>query len=76
MTAEERATEFELLCGVLETSWEMLQKRVEELVGRSIWSHEFAYPDLLLAEIRSGKPASFQDVVEKIPASKRIIVCA
>jgi hypothetical protein len=54
----------------------MLQRRVEELVGRSIWSHEFAYPEMIAKEIRSGKLASFDDVLGKIPANKTIVVSA
>lgn len=76
MTREERVAEFELLCGVLETPWEMLHQRVEELVGRSVWSHEFAYPDLLAKEIRSGEHASFDEALGKIPAEKTIVVSA
>ena len=32
-----------------------LHKRIEELVGRPVWTHEIVFPELLYEEIRSGK---------------------
>ncbi|TET25239.1 MAG: hypothetical protein E3J76_01585 [Candidatus Aminicenantes bacterium] len=32
-----------------------LHKRIEELVGRPVFTHEIAFPDLLYEEIKSGK---------------------
>ena len=35
-----------------------LHKRICELVGRDVYTHEFAFPELLYEEIRSGKTGS------------------
>lgn len=35
-----------------------LHKRIEELVGRPVWTHEMAFPAMLYEEIRTGKKGS------------------
>jgi hypothetical protein len=74
MTPEERASEFEWWGSMLTIPFSDLHKRIEELAGRSVWTHELANPEQIIAEIRSGQQATMGDVLDKIPASKRIIV--
>jgi hypothetical protein len=74
MTAEERAAEFEWWGSILTIPFANLHQRIEELVGRSVWTHELANPKALIREIRSGQSASFGDVLDKIPSGKPIIV--
>lgn len=65
MTPDERADEMQSLIGVLEVPFDMLHKRITELVGRNVWTHELADPHSLVREIREQKPASIGDVVNK-----------
>ena len=74
MTAEERAAEFRWWGEILTIPMGDLQQRIEELVGRPVWTHELARPNLLIAEIERGTPASFGDVLDKIPVDKPVIV--
>jgi hypothetical protein len=74
MTVDERVAEMELLKGPLETDFSKLHQRIEELVGRPVWTHELASYDQLIDEVRMGEHASFEDVVNKLPASKVVLV--
>lgn len=75
MTREERATEFDGLCGPLEIPIAMLHERVEELVGRSVWTHELVDVAALRREILGeSEPATMANVVAKIPADKLLVV--
>ena len=46
---------------------------VTELLGRSVWTHEFARPDELWAEYLSGETIDFAAVLAKIPAHLGVI---
>ncbi len=74
MTDEERAEEFRSWGPVLEIDFSKLQQRIEELVGRPVWTHELARPELLEHEILSGHHPSMEGVLAKLPADKPVIV--
>lgn len=64
MTAADRADELEYwLGGLLRIEFDRLHQRIEALVGRPVWTHEFADPDRLVAEIHSGKPATLTEIM-------------
>lgn len=48
---------------------------VEEVLGRPVWTHEFAYPEHLRDEFigLSGKP-TFTEICDLLPADKAVIV--
>jgi len=51
------------------------QEAAEKVLDRPVFTHEFAYRDLLIAEWLKHKPkASFEDVINLIPEEKRIVV--
>ena len=74
MTVKERLAELKLWFGVAEIDFQMIHQRIEELVGRPVWTHELAAPELLYAELTSGAPATFEEVVEKFPAELPVII--
>ncbi len=37
--------------------FELFQKAVEQALGRPVWTHEFAYPDLLWGELQGLRKA-------------------
>jgi hypothetical protein len=74
MTLEERLAEFDQLQGILEIDFDKFHKRMEEIVGRPVWRHEFARPELLREEMESGYTATLTDVLGKIPKGKKVIV--
>ena len=50
-------------------------KAVEDACRRPVWTHEFANPDHLLAEIYGTLPRpSMEDIINMIPEEKRILV--
>lgn len=50
-------------------------KAMEEALGRPVWTHEFAFSDQLKKEFLGDKPApTFEEIVNLIPAEKRIIL--
>jgi hypothetical protein len=59
---------------VLTVPFADLHKRIEDLVGRPVWTHELANPDLLAKEIETGCQSSLQDVLDKFPVDKPVIV--
>jgi hypothetical protein len=76
MTGDERAAEFERWRGVLTIPFDKLHRRIEELVGRSIWRHELAghaAVSLLVEEARTRDHPSWQEIKGKIPAHVEVI---
>lgn len=48
---------------------------VEKVLGRSVWSHEFAFRDLLIAEYTKERPMpTFEDIARLVPAETLIKV--
>ncbi len=75
MTGDERAAEMELWFGPLEVEFDLVHKRLEELVGRPVWTHELGLnSEGLIEESRTRKAATFQEVIDLIPPEKRIVV--
>lgn len=48
---------------------------VEKVLGRPVWTHEFAFPEGLRKEFLKDKPApTFEEIMNLIPEEKRIVV--
>jgi hypothetical protein len=76
MTGDERAAEFERWCGILTIPFDKLHQRIEELVGRPVFTHELAghaAVSLLIEEARTRDHPSWQEIKEKIPAHVEVI---
>jgi len=58
----------------LTVGFERIHKRTEALMDRPVWTHEFAWPDQLYAELAEGNPASINEIIEKLPPEKTIIL--
>jgi len=83
MTGDERAAELHRLCtGKLSRPFDMIHKRIEELVGRPVWTHEIGLRmEGLIEEARSrprDTPISGDEIRDKvigsIPPDKPVIV--
>ncbi len=67
MTPEERVTELERWYGPLEVPFDLMHKRIDELVGRPTWTHELINKDSLIHELRHPEDrATMQDIIKKI----------
>jgi hypothetical protein len=76
MTPEERLAEFRAWDGVLEIDFSKVHKRIEELVGRPVWTHELGTSGIpyLEHEILTGQHPSMAGVLAKLPADKAVAV--
>ncbi len=74
MTHREIA-EFQLHTDRLCMPWNVFHEAVEKALSRGVFTHEFASPDHLRAEIRGDKPApTFDEILSLIPKDKQIII--
>lgn len=75
MDKEERVRELrKLLEESLAVPFPEAHKRIEELVGRPVWTHEMATPEYLYDEIMTGdKGQSFRKSTSKLIEGKKVI---
>ncbi len=74
MTLEDRA-KFQLFQERLCMPFGVFHEAVEKLLGRGVWTHEFANQKALQQEyLGERKAPSMQEIIEMIPADKRVIV--
>ena len=71
----EQIVQFQLYVDLLCMPFGVFQLAVEKCLGRSVWTHEFAFPNNLRAEFEKKVPKpSFEDIVNLIPEDKRVII--
>ena len=69
-----------LLCEPLGPEWTGktfgdVHEKVEQVMCRPTWTHEMAYPEMLIEELRNGKPMDvFKKSVEAIAREKPVIM--
>lgn len=74
LSAKEIAT-FQLNNNLLCMPFSIFHKAVEEALGRPVWTHEFAYPEMLLDELYNNKPKpTMEEILNMISESKQIII--
>ena len=78
MTGEERAAALDALPKKLEIEFPKIHQRVEELVGRPVFTHEMGTDGMkyLRHEILTGGVPSLEGVMAKLPADAEIIPVA
>ena len=74
MNLRQRA-EFQVLQDKLCMPFDIFHEAVEKTLGRPVYTHEFGLNhDGLIAELFEGKePPTLQEIIEMVPAEKRII---
>ena len=74
MTKREIA-EFQLFQDRLCMPFSVFNGAMEDALGRPVWTHEFAFRDEMTKEFLGEKAApSFDDILNLIPANKRILI--
>lgn len=75
MTPEERLAEFRSWGNVLEIDFAKVHQRIEELVGRPVWTHEMGTSGVpyLEHEILTGQHPSMDGVLAKLPVDMPVI---
>lgn len=67
--------EFQLFQDRLCMPFSVFHEAMEKALGRSVWTHEFAFRAELTKEFLGEKETpSFDDILNLIPANKRVIV--
>jgi hypothetical protein len=67
--------EFQLEQDRLCVPMEVFQKAIREVLGRPVFTHEFAFRDRLKAELYGeAQPPTFEEIVSLIPEDKRILI--
>jgi len=66
MSLSERVAELRLLCGPLEIPIDKLHQRIEELMGRSVWTHELARFTSLIDALEASGEADHIPIEEVI----------
>jgi len=74
LKTDEEIAEFQIREPRLCCPFEVFHKAVETWLGRPVWTHEFADPELLIAEKESGKQATFPDVIGKLAKYKKPVI--
>lgn len=77
MTGDERGAELMWWGTILTIPFDDLHQRIQELVGRSVWTHELAGQaafDRLVEEARTREHPTPQEIFDQIPPEKRIVV--
>lgn len=71
----EEITAFQLYEDRLCMDFADFHQAVETTLGRPVFTHEFANADLLRKELEGKiKPASFTDILAKLPADKVVLL--
>ena len=72
---DEEIVTFQLFQQYLAIPFTRFHQAMEKILGRPVWTHEFAFIENLRAEYRKERPApSFADIINLIPKEKRILV--
>lgn len=74
MTGDERAAELALWYGPLEIEFALMHQRIEELVGRPVWTHELIAEERLIEEARTRDHSKSAEVFTEFLKGKRAIV--
>jgi hypothetical protein len=70
MTGEERAAEFRWWGDILTVPFSDLHQRIQELVGRPVWTHEMAGKaavELLIDEARTRTHPTRREIIDTFP---------
>ena len=72
---DKEIVEFQLFQKCLCMPFSKFHESMEKVLGRPIWTHEFAFPDLLKAEYNKTKTTpTMEEIINLIPEEKRVVV--
>ena len=71
----EQVVRFQLFQEKLCMDFSYFQKCMQDVLGRPVWTHEFAFRDELVKEYLGVKETpSFDDILNLIPKEKRLVI--
>ena len=72
---DEDIVKFQLFQKFLAIPFYRYHEAMEKVLGRPVFTHEFAYSDILIEEYKKDRPApTFQEIIDLIPKEKLIII--
>ena len=73
--SKEQIARFQLYQDILCVPFKVYHEAIENELGRPVWTHEFAFPNLLRQELegKRNKP-TFEEILCLIPAEKRMVI--
>ena len=72
---DEEVVKFQLYQKRLCMDFSKFHEAIEKVLGRPVWTHEFAYPEFLQQEYEGFRPKpSFEEIFNMIPTEKTIFV--
>ena len=72
---DEQIVRLQLFQGKLCMPFSRFHEAMNKVLDRPVYTHEFAYPDELKKEYLGAKKApTFEEIINLIPADKRIII--
>ena len=74
MTIAERVAALKAIPDQLTIPFASIHQWITELMGRDVWTHELAHPELLVSELERGEQATLTDVLSKLPHGKPTMV--
>lgn len=75
--SDEQIVRLQLYQDRLCVDFDRFHEAVEKVLGRSVWTHEFAFPQSLQDEYEQKEPApTFKEILELLPPEKIILVIA
>lgn len=77
MSNEDRVDEMYAVLHRKKAKWagiDAVWQRIDKLVGRSVYTHELAYPEYLEHEIMTGTVPSMEGIIAKLPENMEVIV--
>lgn len=73
----EQIVRFQLFQKLLSIPFDKFHEAIETVLGRPVFTHEFAFRDNLVLEYLGEKPTpTLEEIIDLIPADKRIIISA
>jgi len=72
---DEEIVKFQLFQERLCMPFTRFHRAIEKVLGRPVWTHEFAFLDSLIAEYNRERPVpSFEDIINLIPKERFIVM--
>lgn len=72
---DEEIVKFQLFQNFLCMDWSRFCQAVEAVLGRGVYTHEYAKPELLQEEYLGNRPTpTFEEIISQIPADKLIVI--
>lgn len=72
---DDQIVRFQLFQKKLCMDFDRFHEAIENVLKRSVFTHEFASPDLIKEEYLGSRPVpTFAEILEMIPLEKRIII--